>query len=364
MGPEHKSQGLQAARAIAALAVAYFHSYVALRASFPETVWHPIPWLIKWGFAGVDFFFVISGYVICLVLSRPSFTLRGFVIKRIFRLYPMYWVAMAMVAALIAIGKYYPQPLGHFLYSMTLLPQEGTSAYDFSWTLEREVVFYFLAALVVPIAGVNGLAVVLAALAFSGWLLGNPWTFHLTATSQSEFLAGVLVFIARGPIARLGGAFPLALGVALTWYFTSIGPPFTYWPPIAMAPLLAGMLNLRLPWSRAPLRWLVLAGDASYSIYLLHYLVFFGSGYLSVWLFKLPPWACEPWRLASILACCLISYATWRLIEKPFITFSERLAARSERSAAPSTGRADRATVPTEGATGELEPVAGEITPR
>lgn len=105
-----------------------------------------------------------------------------------------------------------------------------------------------------------------------------------------------------------------------------------------MAPLLAGMLNLRLPWSQAPLRWLVLAGDASYSIYLLHYLVFFGSAYLSVWFFKLPPWACEPWRLASILACCLISYATWRLIERPFITLSERLVARSKQSAVPALG--------------------------
>lgn len=201
---------------MAALAVAYFHSYVAVRASFPETVWHPISWLKQWGFAGVDLFFVISGYVICLVVTRPSFTLRGFVIKRFFRLYPMYWIVMAIVAGLIAVGKYYPPSLGHFLYSMTLLPQQGASVYDFSWTLEREIIFYVLAALVVPVGGVGGLALVLAGLAFAGRILGNPWTFHLTDTSQSEFLAGVLVFIARGHISRLGAAFPLALGIALT----------------------------------------------------------------------------------------------------------------------------------------------------
>jgi exopolysaccharide production protein ExoZ len=54
-----KNEGLQAARAIAALSVAYFHSYVAVR-GFPEAAWMPIPWLKQWGFLGVDFFFAVS----------------------------------------------------------------------------------------------------------------------------------------------------------------------------------------------------------------------------------------------------------------------------------------------------------------
>jgi exopolysaccharide production protein ExoZ len=68
-----KLEGLQAARALASLSVAYFHSYPALRA-FPETAINPIPFLKAWGFLGVDFFFAISGYVICLVVSRRSFS--------------------------------------------------------------------------------------------------------------------------------------------------------------------------------------------------------------------------------------------------------------------------------------------------
>ncbi|WP_158669500.1 acyltransferase family protein, partial [Bradyrhizobium guangdongense] len=159
----NKNGGIQVARAIAALSVAYFHSYIALR-GFPETAQHPIPFLKEWGFLGVNFFFAISGYVICLIASKPHFDGRSFVIKRIFRLYPMYWAVMAIVACLIVLGRYRPEALSHFAYSMTLLPQPSASVYDVSWTLEREIVFYAIAALTIPLVGIWGLAAVLAAL--------------------------------------------------------------------------------------------------------------------------------------------------------------------------------------------------------
>ncbi|QPF88591.1 acyltransferase family protein [Bradyrhizobium commune] len=325
MAQEHKLEGLQAARAIAALSVAYFHSYVAVRGAFPESAWLPVPVLAKWGFLGVNFFFAISGYVICLVASKSSFTVAGFAIKRVFRLYPMYWVALVAVVGLIAWGKYAPQPLGHFLYSMTLLPQQGAPAYDLSWTLERELVFYALAAICVPLAGIPGLAVALVALALAGWVLGNPWSFHLLSTTQTDFLAGVLVFLARKPFARIGSAIPIAAGVALLAWTRSHDFPFSV--PASMALILAGMVSLELPWQRRPFRWLVAAGDASYSIYLMHYIVFLVASIIGgQWLpFALPLWACEIWRIAALFACCLISYATWIAIERPMIRLSERL---------------------------------------
>jgi exopolysaccharide production protein ExoZ len=337
---EAKNEGLQAGRAIAALSVAYFHSYVAIRAAFPETAWLPIPGLKDWGFLGVNLFFAISGYVICLVTTRPSFAVREFVIKRIFRLYPMYWVAMAVVVGLISIGKYSPSSLGHFLYSMALLPQAGPSVYDVSWTLERELVFYALAAAVVPIGGIAALAVTLAMLAALGWWFGDPWSFHLISVTQANFLAGVLVFMARRPLQRLGGLVPLGAGCLLLAY-TRIHD-FAFSVSLSMAIILAGLIHVRLPWSRAPLRWLVLAGDASYSIYLLHYLVFFTAANISVRLLSMPTWMAEPWRFISILACCFLSYGTWRLVERPMIDLGNRLArstgeARSLRLAPPVT---------------------------
>ncbi len=327
-----RNEGLQAARALAALSVAYFHSYAAVRGIFPETAWVPIPSLRDWGFLGVNFFFAISGYVICLVVSKPSFTVRSFVIKRVFRLYPMYWVTMAMVVVLIAYGKYRPEPVGHFLYSMTLLPQEGSPAYDLSWTLEREIVFYALAALVVPFLGIPGLAFTLAVLALAGWWFGSPWSFHLISTTQADFLGGVFVFLARPLLRNVNSPLLIAIGSALLWFTRA--HDFQFSATVSMALILAGMVGVRLPWSRAPLRWLVNVGNASYSIYLLHYIVFLLVPVLAVRMHLSPPaWVCEPWRYATLLLCCLLSGLTWRWIETPMINVGNHVARRPRTDA-------------------------------
>lgn len=347
MGPSTttaKLEGLQAARALAALSVAYFHSYAVLRA-FPETAIHPIPFLKTWGYLGVDFFFAISGYVICLVVSRPSFTLRSFAIKRIFRLYPMFWVMMAICALMIWAGRF-PDPitLEHFLYSMTLLPQHGPPAYQVSWTLEREVVFYFLAAVTIPVAGIGGLALLLAALAFGGLLFRNPWSFHLVDIQQADFLGGVLVFLIsqRVRLHSLAACGAIAAGVAgMTYFWFLPSKIFPFAISTCLSLILLGMVHVRLPWDHKALRWLVHVGDASYSIYLVHGIFFYYSVWFCVQIGPLPDWLCEPWRYGSMAACVLVSYATWRFIEVPFINIGNEMVARPKASsplAKPVTG--------------------------
>jgi hypothetical protein len=55
-------------------------------------------------------------------------------------------------------GHYPTQLAGYLLWSMTLLPQPSASVTDVSWTLEREIVFYALAAVTIPIVEISGLA--------------------------------------------------------------------------------------------------------------------------------------------------------------------------------------------------------------
>ena len=64
--------GIQVARAAAALSIVYFHSWVAL-VRFPKETAFPLPILPTYGWLAVDLFFGISGFVICLVVSRPTF---------------------------------------------------------------------------------------------------------------------------------------------------------------------------------------------------------------------------------------------------------------------------------------------------
>lgn len=230
---------------------------------------------------------------------------------------------MAAVALLMAAHLYRDETLGHFLYSMSLLPQPHASVYDPSWTLERELVFYAIAALTVPIAGIRGLAIVLAALALAGWYLGDPWTFHIVSTRQAGFLAGVVVFLIG---ASRFGPFVSMVGFGLLIVSRFYDFPFAI--PLSMGCILFGMIDVNLPWHRWPLRWLIQIGDASYSVYLLHVLIFMSTSYVAVHLVHLPAWLCEPWRYGSIALCCSVSYWTWRAIELPANDYGSRLADR------------------------------------
>lgn len=145
------------------------------------------------------------------------------------------------------------------------------------------------------------------------------------STFQFDFLAGVIVFLIQDQAKRAGAIAPLAIGIALLAYTRT--HDFTGAVAISMGFILLGMNNLRLPWEQRPFRWLVQAGNASYSIYLLHYLVFATMVYIAARI-GLPAWMCEPWRYATLLLCCLISYLTWRVIEVPMIACGHRLSGR------------------------------------
>src|SRR5690242_4289851 len=153
--------GVQIARAVAALSVMYFHSWTALD-RFPRGTAHPIAFLAEHGALGVDLFFAISGFVICLVVSRrAAFDALPFMVKRVFRLYPL-WLVTLTSFAVLALAWRNPLPsetLGFFLYSASLLPTEQIFPfYDIGWSLQHEMAFYVIVAIIAPWAGVSGIA--------------------------------------------------------------------------------------------------------------------------------------------------------------------------------------------------------------
>jgi hypothetical protein len=68
--PQSKLPGLQIARAVAALTIAYIHSW-HVTAPFPPGTSYPIPFANK--LPAVELFFAISGFVICLIAVKPNF---------------------------------------------------------------------------------------------------------------------------------------------------------------------------------------------------------------------------------------------------------------------------------------------------
>jgi exopolysaccharide production protein ExoZ len=128
---ESKLQGLQVGRAVAAMTIVYFHSWVAIT-RFPKDTAYQIPGLTSYGHLAVDLFFAISGFVICLVVSRDTFNVQSFFIKRVFRLYPL-WLLMLTIFAITAWRWRGLQPrenLEFFLYSASLLPTQELPFYN------------------------------------------------------------------------------------------------------------------------------------------------------------------------------------------------------------------------------------------
>jgi peptidoglycan/LPS O-acetylase OafA/YrhL len=323
-----KLAGLQAARAFAALSVAYYHSRVAVRA-FPEAHVHQLPGLTEWGFLGVNFFFAISGYVICLVTTRRDFAVLSFAIKRVCRLWPVYLLFVALAVHLhrtygIRMADNYDRDM--ILYSATLLPLKEYPFYQVSWSLEHELVFYALAAVIVPFAGVWALAAVLAGL--GAWAFIAPpsfWDWHIITTLQTDFLAGVLAYQLRPITSRLGSALPALLGATCLYALVGQSVPFT--GSAAWFFALTALINARARWERWPLRCLVILGDASYSIFLSHWALI----YVAAWWTThspLPSWMAEPWRFLVLFACCALSVVLWHVVEGPFISIGEWLANR------------------------------------
>jgi exopolysaccharide production protein ExoZ len=331
-----KLQGLQVARAVAAMTIVYFHSWVAIT-RFPKDTAYQIPGLTTYGHLAVDLFFAISGFVICLVVSRGTLNVRSFLIKRVFRLYPL-WLVMLTVFAITAWRWRGLQPredVELFLYSATLLPTQELPFYNVGWSLQHEMVFYLIAAVLVPFFGLIGLAVFLTASTLAFHLLSMPWYLSSIANHHAAFLAGVLAFLIRTPTAKLGFFVPAIVGVSMlcalivTAHFECL--------PVALFFIMVGFANLNpneTAWWRKPAMAL---GDASYSLYLIHPMVFFTMSAIASKI-PFPIWSQEPIRFVCIAIIIWASLKSWRYFEKPMIRVGNNLAGRTFSSyARPAT---------------------------
>src|SRR5262249_55839896 len=131
--------------AVAALLVVFNHSrqFAGFESAIDTTVGH----------AGVDIFFVISGFVMAVTAGRANYPAGVFLQRRIIRIVPLYWAATFFTAGLLLIapGLFRDNvvTLKHFLLSLFFIPHVSPdSAHDLSplikigWTLNFEMFFY------------------------------------------------------------------------------------------------------------------------------------------------------------------------------------------------------------------------------
>jgi exopolysaccharide production protein ExoZ len=279
---------LESGRGIAALLVVLYHA--AWLSKLPSEIF-------TFGHAGVEFFFVLSGFVIYSAHARDIGApkrLATYCARRITRIYPLYWAVLALLimatrlVPTITSAQKHHLPL--VLKSVLLLPTRDIPLLGVAWTLQCEVFFYALFGLLIldsrfwrvfPIWAAAilfvGAPLPLSA-ASSGTLYGNFPIDFLFGLRNLGFLLGIVAgwIVGRGsspPCPRLIAA------VAVTGFFTT-GALETFtglnrgivalYLLIAFVIVLASAAAEQLRAVAVP-RPLVALGEASYSLYLVHY---------------------------------------------------------------------------------------------
>ena len=272
---------MQALRAAACLLVVVYHALDSWAARLlpvrsADSLWPN-------GAAGVDLFFVISGFV----MARSSARLAGaadarrFAWRRLRRVVPLYWLMTGAKLLILAVSGAAVLPgLWQLAASLLFIPARDMAGVvrpvlGVGWTLEFEMLFYALFTVAIwrrPRGSALALLLPpLAALAGAGLFRGAAWPAPCALANGLvlEFCLGVAVAGWAGCRPRAGAAL-LAIGLTLLLTLPQPGPwRFAVWG-VPAAACLAGAVALEpVAGGRVP-AWLLAVGEASFSIYLLH----------------------------------------------------------------------------------------------
>jgi peptidoglycan/LPS O-acetylase OafA/YrhL len=339
--------GLQVGRGVASMLVLLYHTVTAEHASgaiatFIEDI----------GRRGVDFFFVLSGFIIYSVhyndINKPS-ALNRFVLKRTLRIYPPYWVLILFYLVVYAVflndGNHDQLKLINILKGIALYPIEA-KPYNIptAWTLSHELLFYALFATSI-LNRKLGTAVltlwgVLTVVTLFFYPVEFPFSFLLNPRNLEFFMGiGVANLVRRGITRDSYGIF--LLGVC-AWFSIAViecsttdfgsGPlVLLYGGASALVIYSIASIDSAGRFDRYPQIALVL-GNASYSIYIVHFPVVLG---LSKALEKYSP-PTSFWGMVGAISVIIVTATSAGVafhfaVEKPLLRITTNLFAKTIR---------------------------------
>lgn len=235
-----------------------------------------VPKSITVGDAGVDIFFIISGFVIGLVGPQDPSAIR-FWFKRIVRVMPLYWIGLlAFIALRFYLWRIEPAT-GDFIHSLFLIPRRGPGWFPIlfpAWTLSYEMFFYAVFGVALAISRrhvVLGVSLLFLAIVYMPW---KTLAAVLDVTLLLEFVAGMMVAIIyqrvwisrRNP--KLGMLMVAAAAVMFFMNREDVEVRVLGWGGPALI-LVIGMIQLEgLKFFRKGI--VPMLGAASYATYLFH----------------------------------------------------------------------------------------------
>ena len=353
-----RQPGLDLLRALAIIVVVIYHIGVFGFA---------LPYdLGRFGWVGVDLFFVLSGYLIggqlLASLARDGkISLGRFFARRALRIMPAYLVVLAIYFGLPALREY-PEisPLWKFLLSVQNIDLRGGTAFSHAWSLAVEDQFYLLlpflllflrrsrrARFVVPCAIVLGGLVLRTVLAsrhlepegsvsyrafqrliyYPTWGRLDPLVLGVVLAAIEKFRPAWWKYLTScAPWLWLVGLLTIAYGLYLGENDLTVAGCAWQFPLVAfgMATLLICALSPRLPFSRIDIPGATFFAGIAYSVYLSHKLVIHFATQLSA-RHNLPPTSLSAILLVQVLIY-LAGIVLFVAVERPFLLLRHRCA--------------------------------------
>ena len=343
--PQPRLQILDGIRCFAALYVVVFHFAAADRGTWrtpTRFLFGPLFAFGTYGWLGVELFFMISGFVICM--STWGKSIRQFVVSRIVRLYPAYWFAVLLTVVVVLLdGSMETKDVRsaltwpHVLLNLTMT--EGFTNVKYVdpsvWTLTIELTFYTLFGLAVAWRGLTYRRVLVFCVAWMTTSLAALWVHErwfsmiIQPLYAPFFCAGIVMYLIHRfrPNPYLWAALAYSYGLSIYqldgrtngqhrdgWFMNYAVASAIM--TVFFLVLLAAALG-KLNWVRG--RWLVTAGAVTYPVYLIHQQI--GETILR----SLLPYV-SPWPLIILMFTFVVALA-WMIhqfVERPVSAWLKR----------------------------------------
>ena len=311
---------LDCGRFLAAIAVLVFHYFFngIYNGKISTLSFSPFAEIAKYGYLGVEFFFMISGYVI--FFSAQNRTASEFAVSRAVRLYPAFWIAVPLTTVVSVYLGGTNMSVGPLqaLANLTMVPT--LLGFDFVdgvyWTLQLELNFYALILLcLLFLERKLELILLLWPLAILAALLLGVSKYPYLGGYYSYFAAGAIFAIAKNKPSRWTiAALLICFGLCLNFSAGPYAKHATYaavgYSPSAIGCIVTALfvffVILNMPrFSTMQIRGSRLMGGLTYPIYLIHAHI----GYMI-----LSRFGSEQHKAASYLVTILCILATAYLI--------------------------------------------------
>lgn len=318
---------IQVARAVAVCMVLYIHAVQFMPQFYlKDTLFlsHLTSWV--WGGAGVDLFFVISGFVIGMNISSYK-SIYDFYKARFIRVAPLYWVMTLLFAAysyalsVDSLATYKTINFETVVKSLLFIQDFHSGIYQqpvlpVGWTLNYEAFFYLTIGLMYFLWTKYKALVFTIALAALGLIYINIYAEYMFI-----FLLGVALQILLKNINYRSVLLSLFLFGCSVPFFISSPDPYMAGGILRVLIWGAGCTLLFLSIYFAPIgfckKWMIIIGDASYSIYLAHW--FFR--YINLYTFESNFFSIYFAVLINILIMLLMGILVYIFIEAPLMRF-------------------------------------------